>query len=178
MTTPTTTGDLGPGLKRTLTPYIVGLLGSWLTRQGLDINDDLLSAFLVFAYGYGYYFVVRLGELYGNSKWSYLLGLSTTRPAYVEPPATVSDAGGTQQIVTPEEPVAPPASRAARASRAKKKDSGEGVVGIFGAVLFLIGVVLLLLAAFRTESLSITGLVLTGVGVLCMYVDGVPSRRR
>lgn len=172
MTTPTTTGELGPGLKRTLTPYIVGLLGSWLTRQGLDINDDLLSAFLVFAYGYGYYFVVRLGELYGNSKWSYLLGLSTTRPAYVEPPATVSDAEGTQRVTTPEAQDVPrgPGGRFA------KKDGGESPIYFIGLVLAVIGLVLLVVAATR-EALSVPGLVLLAVGLLCLFVrPGRPVR--
>jgi hypothetical protein len=81
-------GSLSPSLVRTGTPFLVGLLGSWLTRQGLDVNDDFLSALLVGAYGYGYYFVVRFLEVYASPKWGYILGIAKA-PGYSpqDPPA-------------------------------------------------------------------------------------------
>lgn len=82
------TGSLSPSLIRTLVPFLVGIVGSWLARHGLGINDDALSAVLVGVIGYLWYVVARFGEVYSSSKWGYILGLAKA-PGYSpsKPPA-------------------------------------------------------------------------------------------
>lgn len=123
--------QMTPGAVRTATPFIIGLLGSWLTRQGLNINDDLLAAVLVPVYGYSYYLVARFLEVYVSPRWKYILGLGIvgTPPVYVDPPAVVTDRAGTEvvgedQPVREKEAVAlppPPASRAGRLAKTKAR---------------------------------------------------------
>lgn len=69
---------------RTLVPMLVGLLGSFLTRQGMEINDDFLAAGLTVVIGWLYYVVARFLEVYGNSKWGYILGVAKA-PGYTPP---------------------------------------------------------------------------------------------
>lgn len=89
------TSGLTPSLVRTMVPFLVGLLGSWATRQGLDINDDWLAAALTFVFGYGYYVVVRFLEVFASSKWGYILGLATG-PAYFD---ELQDGAGGEVVV-------------------------------------------------------------------------------
>lgn len=101
MTTPTSTApDLKPSFIRTAIPFIVGFLGSWLTRQGLNINDDLLAAALVPAFGYVYYVLARFGEVFVSPKWGYVLGVKKA-PVYAVPPAVVTDRDGSREVGNP-----------------------------------------------------------------------------
>lgn len=159
MTTPMqpTRQQFTPGAVRTATPFIIGLLGSWLTRQGLNINDDLLAAVLVPAYGFSYYLVARFLEMYASPKWAYILGFGVKPPVYVEPPAVVTDADGTRTVL---------------------RDGGEVMLGQLGVILLVIGLVLVVLDAVAVLAVS-TGLwlLLLIVGVVLLLVGG-SSRRR
>lgn len=101
-------GQIKPGAIRTATPFVVGMIGSWLTRRGLNVNDDFLAALLVPAYGYAYYLVARFLEVYVSPKWKYILGLGiATAPAtYVTAPAVITTEEGAA-VVTEDEPIAP-----------------------------------------------------------------------
>jgi len=86
-----------------------------------------------------------------------------------EPTAVTSDgeAGGEQ--------VAPRKAPRKRAS----SDKGEGLIGVLGAVLFIVGAIFLILGVSQKDAISVPGLVLLVVGGACMYADGgVPGRRR
>lgn len=74
-------GSLSPSLVRTFVPFLVGFVGSFLARHGLNINDDALSAVLVLVIGYLYYVVARFLEVYGSAKWGYILGVAKA-PGY------------------------------------------------------------------------------------------------
>lgn len=158
MTTPaSTTPDLKPSLVRTGSPFIVGLIGSWLTRQGLDINDDLLSAALVAVWGYGYYVVARFLEVFSSDKWGYVLGVRKA-PVYAAVPGvtTVQDTEGTRRVVT--------------------DDAGRGLLGTFGFVLALVAavcIVLHLLGVFLTSLLGAIIVLLIGLALLVADDRGV-----
>lgn len=148
--------DLKPGFIRTATPFIAGLIGSWLTRQGLDINDDFLSAALVFVFGYLYYVVARLGEVYGSSNWSYILGFTKTRAIYATPPAVVTDETGRRRVQAP--------------------DEGVMILWLLGVILATVGAVLLLFGALDGV-VSKPGVVLLVVGAVLAYLDRDAPRR-
>lgn len=133
-------------------------------------------------------FMTSIIAYYGVLKPTGLAGSFTNATAgfgFGSPPTFETDDKGAEeagdQLGTDalETPVVdpPPASRAARVRRASG-DKGEGLIGLLGAVLLVVGVILMLLAALRTETLSVTGMVLAVVGAACMYFDGVPRARR
>jgi hypothetical protein len=104
MTSPRTSvaAQLRPGAVRTATPFLVGWLVSFLSRQGLDINDDNAAYLIGAVGGYLYFLVARFLEVTVSEKWKYVLGLGLaggSLPVYVEPPASTG-------VVVPDEPLA------------------------------------------------------------------------
>lgn len=80
---PTPNGNLLPSLIRTVVPYLVGLVVTWLTSFGVAVPEETqgaLSALLAFAIGTAYYLVVRIFERRKPSV-GVLLGIAKT-PAY------------------------------------------------------------------------------------------------
>ena len=78
MTTPTpaATVALAPSLVRTLTPFLAGLLGTFLLdKLGVAVDSSTTSALLTAGIGYGYYVVARFLEVFASAKWGYILGL-------------------------------------------------------------------------------------------------------
>lgn len=76
-------GDLQTSVVRTVVPYVIGLLVSWLATNGVVVSSSasaLLSAALAFLVGSVYYVAVRLLE----KKWpklGWLLG-NPVQPQY------------------------------------------------------------------------------------------------
>lgn len=118
------TSQFAPSAVRTAVPFVVGLLGSWLARQGLDINDDFLASGLTAALGYAYYVVARFLEVSVNEKWGYILGWKKS-PVYTDLTATVLSDEGAKVVQAPQdEPAAPVDSDAAKPGlqvKAKKR---------------------------------------------------------
>lgn len=132
MTNPTpsptgeTGGTLGPSLVRTGVPFIAGLIGTWLLeRFGVEVDTATVGALLTAGIGYLYYVVVRFLEVYGSSKWGYILGLRK-QPVYAPPESTV---------------VADVAGRHERPS-----DLGAASLSTAGSVLLICAVILLIIA--------------------------------
>lgn len=92
-------GDLGSSFIRTLEPMTVGLVTALLIRHGVHL-DATATALLSQMVAGGFYVGVRLVEHYVSPKFGWLLGLAKP-PAYVEPPAVITDASGTRAVVPP-----------------------------------------------------------------------------
>lgn len=75
--------DLFTSVVRTIIPYLVGAIVSWLTTKGLHLSEGELTsvtAYLTFLFGTLYYLVARALE----KKWpklGYLLGIPS-EPTY------------------------------------------------------------------------------------------------
>lgn len=125
-----TASELLPSYIRTFVPFLVGVLGAWLARQGFEIDSVVLMHALGAIIGYGYYVVVRFLEVGLSPKWGYILG-TRKQPIYAKmpPSALISDSQGTRRVESP-----------------SHDDLGLGTLGTVGAVLAVIGIVMMLLA--------------------------------
>lgn len=92
-----------PAFVRTLVPFAVGLAGSWLTRHGLHVNDDMLSGLLVGVFGYVWYVVVHTVEL-KYPRFGYLLGVAKS-PTYLAGPEPAPGPGEKVVAVVVPDPV-------------------------------------------------------------------------
>lgn len=97
----TPASTLAPSLIRTLVPFLAGLVGTWLVdRFGVNVDSTTVGVLISAVIGYGYYVVARFLEVYGSTKWGYILGIRKV-PVYAEPPlpkvivADRGEAGGT-----------------------------------------------------------------------------------
>ena len=75
--------SLQTSLVRTLIPYIVGGVISWLATKGIDVKTEdiaTLSAFLTVVLGWLYYYAVRFLES-KNPSFGKLLGVAK-QPTY------------------------------------------------------------------------------------------------
>lgn len=61
-------------LWRTFVPTLVGFLGATAARYGFDLNEDLLTDFLVLFFGTVYYAAARFLEHRHGKRWGWLLG--------------------------------------------------------------------------------------------------------
>lgn len=76
-------GDIFTSAIRTVTPYIIGAVASWLATKGINAPDALVAqatAILTFCFGTIYYLVVRYVEQ-KYPKVGYLLG-TPSQPTY------------------------------------------------------------------------------------------------
>lgn len=152
---------LTPSLVRTLVPFVAGLIGTWLVdRFALEVDTATIGGLLVAGIGYIYYVVARFLEVYGSTKWGYILGFRKL-PVYADPPQTV---------VVPEQGQHP----------------GEGFGEVGGTVLTTVGLVLVVLATLLVLIQLLTaqdglpvgvGLLIAALGVVLIVVDRAPRMR-
>lgn len=67
---------IGASLIRTATPYVVGLIASFLLSKGLKIDSSLLTEGVGFVIGTSYYALARVLETRLGPLWGRLLGLA------------------------------------------------------------------------------------------------------
>lgn len=150
---------LTPSLVRTLVPFVAGLIGTWLLdRFALNVDNATIGALLTAGVGYLYYVVVRFLEVYGSTKWGYILGFRKV-PVYADPPQTV---------VVPEQ----------HGDGDGFGEVGATVLTTIGLVLVLLSVVLVLvgiLTAYQGIAVG-PGLLIALIGVVLIVVDQAPRR--
>lgn len=72
--------NLKNSLIRTFVPLLVGTVGTILLKLGIHITGDLTPV-ITAGLSYVYYFLVRVFEHVGSSKWGWLLGKAAA-PVY------------------------------------------------------------------------------------------------
>lgn len=81
-------------LIRTVVPLVVGYIVAALTKWGVPVNADdvanLVNGFVSAGLALAYYLLVRLAEVFGSSKFGWLLGFAKAPIYKAGPPATIS----------------------------------------------------------------------------------------
>lgn len=89
---------------RTVVPYLIGVLVTWLGSRGIDLPEDVqaqLSNIIAFVIGTVWYIVVRRLEK-ANPAFGVLLGAKGA-PVYLPPNVPIPPATPVATIVQPEE---------------------------------------------------------------------------
>lgn len=92
------------GMIRTVVPYVIGLLVTWLGSKGINLPEDVqaqLSAAITVAIGSVWYGVVRKLEK-TNPDFGWLLGVKGA-PVYLPPDVPIPPPVVVEAVVSPEE---------------------------------------------------------------------------
>jgi hypothetical protein len=88
--------ELVPSVIRTVTPYIVGGLITFLIKHGVNLTADQTLT-LGIGVSSVLYSIIRWAEINLSDKFGYLLGYKK-KPVYVDAPAVVTDTSGTVTV--------------------------------------------------------------------------------
>jgi hypothetical protein len=157
----TPASTLAPSLIRTLVPFLAGLIGTWLVDKfGVNIDSTTLGIVVSAGIGYGYYVVARFLEVYGSTKWGYILGIKKV-PVYADPPLP--------KVIVAEEN-----------TNSRKGELGAAPIATVGYILAVGAAVLLLIGLLSPRfDPSVVVLLLVGVlGIVLIAVDRHSTTRR
>lgn len=74
MNTPAPSSDLKTSVIRTITPFLVGLVATFLAKIGIKIDDAFVTPAITIGVGSAWYAVARWLEINVAPKWGRLLG--------------------------------------------------------------------------------------------------------
>lgn len=69
-----------PAFIRTLAPFVAGPIAAYLVKRGFNIDEAEVLTWMIPVFGYGYYVLVKIIEMY-FPKFGWLLG-SAKQPSY------------------------------------------------------------------------------------------------